>query len=178
QRHPGDVQVDPHLALGGHLRSRGGQAGGTEVLQGDEQPAVEQLERALEQLLLLEGISHLDRRPAVLAAVPAVPELGGREHRGPADAVAAGRCAEQDDDVAGSRGGAADETLAPGEAQRHRVDEAVLLVGALEVDLASYGWNTDRVAVVRDAGDGAVEQVADAVAARGLDRKSTRLNSS
>ena len=44
QRHLGDVDVDPHAALGGHLGCRGGQPGGAEVLQRHEQPALEQLQ--------------------------------------------------------------------------------------------------------------------------------------
>ena len=44
--------------------------------------------------------------------------------------------------------------------EAHRVDEAVLLVGVLEVDLAPHRGDADRVAVVADAGDRALEQVA------------------
>ena len=50
-----------------------------------------------------------------------------------------------------------------GEPDAHRVDEAVLLVGSLEVDLAADGRDPDRVAVVADAGDDVVEQVARAL---------------
>ncbi len=46
------------------------------------------------------------------------------------------------------------------EPDAHRVDEAVLLVGGLEVHLAAHGRHTDRVAVVADALDGPVEEVA------------------
>ena len=46
------------------------------------------------------------------------------------------------------------------EPERHRVDEAVLLVGLLEVDLAADRRHADRVAVVADPADGVVEQVA------------------
>ena len=44
--------------------------------------------------------------------------------------------------------------------EAHRVDEAVLLVGVLEVDLAPHGGDADRVAVVADPGDRLLEQVA------------------
>ncbi len=160
-----DVEVDPHATLGGHLGRGGGETCSAEVLQGDEQPAVEQLERALEQLLLLEGIAHLNGRPPILAALRVVViELGRGEHRGAADAVAAGRGAEEDHDVAGAGRRAAHEALAPGEPKGHRVHQAVLLVGRLEVHLAADRRHADRVAVVPDAGHRPVEQVAHTVA--------------
>ena len=156
QRHGVDVDVDADLALGRHLRGRGGEARRAQVLQRDDQAQLEQLERALEQLALLERVADLHGRP--LVAVLA--ELGRGEHRRAADPVAAGRGAEQHDHVARAGGGAADELLARREAERHRVDEAVLLVGGLEVDLAADRRHADRVAVVADPGHGTVEQVA------------------
>ena len=60
QRDLADVEVQADLALARHLGARRGQAGRAEVLQRDEQPALEQLERALEQLLLLERVADLD----------------------------------------------------------------------------------------------------------------------
>ena len=56
--------------------------------------------------------------------------------------------------------GAADQRVGAREPERHRVDEAVLLVGLLEVDLAADRRHADRVAVVADAADRVVEQVA------------------
>ena len=40
-----------------------------EVLQRDQQPALEQLQAALEQLRLLEGVADLDRRPLRVVAL-------------------------------------------------------------------------------------------------------------
>ena len=71
-----------------------------------------------------------------------------------------GRGPEEHDDVPDARGGAADHAVLVGEPERHRVDEAVLLVRALVVDLAADRRHADRVAVVRDPGHGVVEQVA------------------
>ena len=70
--------------------------------------------------------------------------------------------------VAGARRGRADQPLARRQPQAHRVDQAVLLVAVLEVDLAADRRHADRVAVVADAGDRAVEQVAGALGALGL----------
>ena len=157
QRHLADVEVDPDLALGGHLGRRGGEAGGAEVLERDEQVAVEQLQRALEQLLLLERVADLDRR--ALGGVE-LAELGRGEHRRAADAVAARARAEQQHDVADARGRRLHQAVLVDQPEAHRVDEAVLLVGVLEVDLAPHGGDADRVAVVADAGDRLLEQVA------------------
>ena len=55
--------------LGGHLARRGGQTGGSQVLQREQQVALEQLQAALEQLRLLERVADLDARP--LRIVPA-----------------------------------------------------------------------------------------------------------
>ena len=75
--------------------------------------------------------------------------------------------AEQHERVAGAGGRAAHQPLALAQAERHRVDQAVLLVRPLEVDLAADRRHADRVAVVADARDGAVEQVARACAGSG-----------
>ena len=66
----------------------------------DEQAALDELERALDQLLARERVADLDARP--LRVVALVDVLRG-EHRGAADAVAAGARAEQDDEVARRR---------------------------------------------------------------------------
>ena len=159
ERHPPHVEVDADAALRRHLRRRRGQPRRAQVLQGDQQPGVEQLERALEQPALLERVADLDRR--ALGAV-LVAELGGGEHGGAADPVAPRARAEQHDHVPDARGGAPDQLAGLDQADAHRVDEAVLLVRALEVDLAADGGDADRVPVVADAGDGVLEQVAGA----------------
>ena len=157
QRDAADVEIDPHAALGRHLRRRRGQPGGAEVLERDQQPGVEQLERALEQLALLERVADLHGR--ALGAV-LVAELGAGQHGGPADPVAARARAEQHHDVADPGRGAPDQLVGLDQADAHGVDQAVLLVRALEVDLAADRGHADRVAVVPDARDRVLEQVA------------------
>ena len=169
QRHRGDVDVDADLALGGHLRGRGGEAGGAEVLQRDEQAALEQLQRALEQLLLLERVADLHGRALVARPRPSSAEASTEAPPMPSRPVEAPNSTHH---VARPGGGAAHELLARREPERHRVDQAVLLVGALEVDLAADRGHADRVAVVADAGDRAVEQVARARGARRPARRS------
>ena len=97
-------------------------------------PFSEQLQAALEHLRLLEGVADLHRRPLRLVALA---ELGRGQHRGAADPVAPGRGAHQDDRVADPGGGGADHLVLLGDPDAHRVDQAVVLVGRLEVDLAA-----------------------------------------
>ncbi len=120
-------------------------------------PSSSSWQRALEQLLLLERVADLHRRALVGVGVP---ELGAGQHGRAADPVAARARAEQHDHVADARGRAADQLVLLDQADAHRVDQAVLLVGALEVDLAADRRDADRVAVVADAGDRVLEQVA------------------
>ena len=54
------------------------------------------------------------------------------------------------------------------EPEAHRVDQAVLLVAALEVDLAADRRDADRVAVVADPGHGPIEQIPRALRRRRL----------
>ena len=155
------VDVEADLALARHLRRRGGQAGGAEVLERDQQLAVEQLQRALEQLLLLERVADLDRRAASRRR-----PRPARRRRAPTRRRSRRGRSRRRRAPARCRRPAAAERISRSrrrEAQAHRVDQAVLLVGALEVDLPADGRDADRVAVVADARDHALEQVARAL---------------
>ena len=94
-----DVHADATLRRG--LRRRAREAGRAEVLHADRELAVEQLEARLDQPLLLERVADLHRRALRLAAFF---EARRREHARAADAVAAGRRAEQHREVAGAFG--------------------------------------------------------------------------
>ena len=163
QRHARDVEVDARRRPWTPSPTRDDvRPGGAEVLQRDEQPALEQLERALHELLLRERVADLDRRALVA-------RRRRRARRRPAPTRRRCRRARS----RRRRGRARCRRRPPrerimrrvsAEAERHRVDEAVLLVGRLEVDLAADRRHADRVAVVADAGDRAVEQVARALA--------------
>ena len=83
-------------------------------------------------------------------------ELGRGEHRRAADAVAAGAGAEQHERRCPTPAAALRISRSCGaRPDAHRVDQAVLLVGRLEVDLAADRRHADRVAVVADARDDA-----------------------
>ena len=147
--------TSPLDAISDELESQPGRA---QVLQRGEQLAA-RAARGSTRAASTPRTGRRSGRDGRLAIVLLV-ELGGGEHRRAADPVAAGARAEQHEQVAHARGGAADQPLVRREPDAHRVDQAVVLVGGLEVDLAADGGHADRVAVVADARDGPVEQVA------------------
>src|SRR5262249_46222367 len=144
---------------------RGRKTRGAEVLERGEQLTVEQLQTALEQLLLGERVADLHRWALRFVALA---ELGAGKHRRAADAVAAGERAQQQHDIADADGGARGQALVWCKPDAHRVDETVLFVASLEVDLASDRRHPDRVSVMADPGDRALEQVARAGRPGGL----------
>ena len=84
----------------------------------------------------------------------------------PADAVAAGRGAEQDDVVARPGRLGQDQHPLLEQADGHDVDERVALVGRVEDELAADGRDADAVAVAADAADDAVHEMAGVRVAR------------
>ena len=155
--HTGDVDVHPRARLRRGLRRRARQAGGAEVLHADGEAGVEQRQARLDELLLLERVADLDRRALVLGALL---EPGRRQHAGAADAVAAGRRAEQHREVALAGRAREHEPVVREQAEAQHVDERVLAVAVVEHDLAADGGHADGVAVAADARDDALEQVA------------------
>src|SRR5204863_3303899 len=115
---------------------------------------LDELDAHLDQLLAREGVADLHRRPLLRRALY---ELLAREHARPADAVAPRRRAEEDDEVAGRAAAGARHPLGGQQAHAHRVDEAVVRIGRVEERLAADRGDSDAVAVMADAGDGALE---------------------
>ena len=150
-----DLEADP--AARGHLGERGRKARGAQVLQRDDERAAGELERALEQLLAGEGIADL-HRGTLLGAL--LVEVLRREDAGPADAVAPGERAVEDDLVADAGSGGPHELIGLEHPQRHRVDERVVTVGGVEDGLAADVRDADAVAVAADAAHDAVEEPA------------------
>ena len=69
QRHLRHVDLDADVATGRHLGRGTRQAGRAHVLDRDDMPAANELERRLEEQLLGEGVAHLDARPLGVALV-------------------------------------------------------------------------------------------------------------
>jgi hypothetical protein len=99
KRHAVEVHVDSRSRRS-HLRETRREARGAAVLQRLDETRLDELDARLDQLLAGEGIADLDGRPLVGVVLA---ELGRREHRGAADAVAARRRAVEDDVVARRR---------------------------------------------------------------------------
>ena len=152
QRNAVEVDVDPEV--GGHLGERRRDARGAAVLQRLDEARGHELHRRLDELLAGERIADLHRRALVGRRVV---ELLAREHGGAADAVAAGRRAVEDDEVARDGRLRPHEPVDGEQPDAHRVDEAVVAVGLVEDRLAADGRDADAVPVVADAAHGARE---------------------
>ena len=154
QEHVLEVDVHAGVAVGGQLGGRARDARGTEVLDALDDVGLEQVEAALDEDLLHEGVAHLDG--GALGGHAVFEGLGG-EDGGAADAVAAGARAEEDDEVAfAGRVGQVDVVVAQ-LADAQRVDEGVALVGGVKLGFAADVGQAQAVAVAADAGDDAVD---------------------
>ena len=63
--HQIQIQLDAHMALGGHLGAAAGEASGTHVLGGQHITAFKGLKAGLNQSLLQKRVTHLHRRPVI-----------------------------------------------------------------------------------------------------------------
>ena len=148
------VEVDVDAVVGRHLGERGSDTRCTAVLERLDEPALDELDRGLDQLLAHERIADLHRR-ALLGRL--VVELLAREHRRPADPVAPRRRPVQEDRVARRRRLRACQPVGRQQPDAHRVDQAVVPVGLVEHRLASDRGDSDTVSVVADPADRAGE---------------------
>ena len=150
QRDPVELDVHAAVARAGQLAGRAGQAGAAEVLDAGDQSRGEELEGALDEQLLHERVADLDARP--LGRTGGVEGLAG-EHADPADAVAAGLGAVQDDLVADAARLGEVQVLVAEHADAQGVDERVAEIGLVEDRLAADVRQAEAVAVAADAGD-------------------------
>jgi hypothetical protein len=84
-------------------------------------------------------------------------KLLAREHARASDAVAPGRRSEEDDGRAGDSSAGVCHPAGRDKADAHRVDEAIVAVGAVEDRVPADGRYADAIAVVPDPLDRAVE---------------------
>ena len=150
------LEVDAHTraAVRGELAGRARDARGAEVLDGLDEFSLVELETALDEHLLGEGVAHLHGGALGGAAVG---EGVGCQDRRPADAVAARARPEQDDLVAGAGGVGELDVLVAHDADGEGVDEGVALVDRVEDGLAADVRQAQAVRVGRDARDDAVD---------------------
>jgi hypothetical protein len=150
--------VELHVDAGAvarHLGERRREAPCAAVLERGYEAALDELEARLDHLLAGEGVADLHRRALLLGRLA---ELLAREDARAADPVAAGRGAVDDDGVPLAARARAHQPRDREEADAHRVHERVVRVPLVEDALASDRRDADRVAVVADATDGAVER--------------------
>ena len=152
QRHLVELDLHAAVAGGGQLGGRAGQAGATEVLDALDDARGVEVEAALDEDLLREGVTDLDGGPLGRAAL--LEGLRG-EDGDATDAVAARLGAEEHDLVAGAGRVGEVEVLVAQRADAQRVDERVALVALVEDDLAADVGQAEGVAVAADALDDA-----------------------
>lgn len=150
------VELDAHAAgaVGRQLRGRAGESGGAQVLNTHDQLLGEGLQGALDEELLLEGVTDL--HGGTLRRLRVVEGLT-RQDRGAADAVAARASPVQDDLVAGAGRLREVDVLVPHHADRTGVDQRIALVTGVEDELAADVRQAQAVAVAADARDDAGE---------------------
>ncbi len=149
QRHPVELDVHPAVTGGGELGGRAGQPGTAEVLDAGDHAGGEELEGALDEELLHEGVPDLDARAL---GRPTLVEGLAREDGHPADAVAAGARAVQHHLVAGAGRVGEVEVLVAQHADAESVDERVAGVGLVEDGLTADVGQAEAVAVAADTG--------------------------
>ena len=165
RRHPGlahrnlrEVELHPDAAARAHLERGGRQPRRAHVLDGDDGVTLEHLEDGLEHELLDERVAHLYGGPALgLGVVEHV-----RGHGCAMDPVAARFRARVEDGIPGPRGLRAEDPILADEADRHRVDEDVLVVGGVKEGHPADRRNADAVAVAADSAHDTVDEVAHA----------------
>ena len=140
----------------GHLGERGRETRGAAVLQGLDEPAIDELDARLDQLLARERVTDLHRR-ALVGAVCS--QLLAREDGCAADAVASGRRPVENDEPAGAARLRPRHARARKQSDAHRVDEAVVRVCVVEDGFAADGGHPNRVPVRADSCHCALERV-------------------
>jgi hypothetical protein len=169
QQHLLEVDVHAGAAVRGELGGGAGDARGAEVLDALDGAGREQLEAALDEDLLHEGVADLHAR--ALDGAVLLEGLRG-EDRGAADAVAARARTEEHHLVARAGGGGEVDVLMAQHAERERVDQGVGLVRGVEDGLPADVRQAEGVAVAAHPGDHAVH---DALGVGVVDRAEAQL---
>ena len=154
--HEVQVHGDAQFRAVRHLAGAADQSGGAHVLHARHDARLDGFQRGFQQQFLHERVAHLHGRAVRLRRVA---EVGGREHRA-AQPVPPGLAAHVHDGVPDLAHRPLRQILVAQQAQRHHVHQRVLLVAGVEGHLAAHRGHADRVAVVRDALDHAVQQEA------------------
>ena len=165
RRHPIEIELNAEAALGGHLRTAAGEAGGAHVLGRHHITTLEGLQTGLDQPLLQKGIAHLHGGAIVEGGLG---ELGTGE-AGAAHAIAAGGAAHINHRIAHPPGTGADDVVGFHQPQGHGIDQGVTAVTGIKGHLTAHRGHADAVAVVGDAGHHALHQADIALVLQGAE---------
>ena len=151
-------QVNADAAPGPRRRldGRAGQPGGPQVLYRQHRARVQRLQAGFDEHLFEEGIAHLNRGPQFRFLLE-----GARcQPRCAVNAIASRVGSRQQQHAARYSRRRRCQPVRLYQPDAHGVDQRVVGIGRVEVDFAAYVWNSDTVAVPRDAAHHAAEQVA------------------
>ncbi len=152
------VQNGAGAALGAAFDDGRGKPGGAEVLQADDPVAVfgGEFVAGLHQELFHERVADLDCRAHLFEAGLRVRAAG--EAARAVDAVPAGIGADEEENVPDSGRAGALQAVGSRDANAHRVDQRVSVVGAGEEHFAADSWDAEAVPVPADAANDAIEE--------------------
>ena len=150
QQNLGQVDVHAALTVRSQLAGCAGNTRSTQVLNTLNHGALEQLQAALNQNLLSEGVAHLNGR--TLRRLGVIERLG-RQHRRTADTVATGACTEQNNLVAHARCVRQADVLVTHNTHSQCVDQRVCLVAGIELNLAADVRQAQGVTVTTNTGN-------------------------
>ena len=148
------IQLDSKAAFGGHLRTTAGQTGSAHVLSSHHITAVESLETCLNQTLLKEGITDLDRR-TIIQRVSTELRTG---KTGTPHAVPSGCAADINDRVANSLSAGFHDLLGLHQTKSHGIHQWITGVGRIESHFTTDGGHSHAIAVMGNAGDHPFDQ--------------------
>ena len=153
-RNPIEIKLNPQAALRRHLRTAAGESGSPHVLSCNHITTGECLQTGLDQPLLQEGITHLNRR-TVIQGVSTEFSTG---EAGTAHAIPTRGAADVDHRIAHPLGAGLDDLLGLHQTQSHGIHQGIAPIGGIKGHFTAHGGNPDAIAVMGNAGDNALYQ--------------------
>src|SRR5262249_42758256 len=146
-------QIDAGAGSRSHFAARAGQAGGSHILNADDEAFLHGLEAGLEQQFLHKRVADLNVRPLGAGIFS---ETSG-SHGSAVNTVAPGFRADVDHRIADAGRAAIKDLVFFEDAECKGVHQRVLRVTIGKVDFAADGRDTETVSVERNAADHAFE---------------------
>ena len=148
------IQLHSKSTLGCHLGTTTGQTSSTHILSGDHITAGECLETGLNEPLLQEGITHLNRRTII--------QRIGTELRagkaGTPHTVPSGCTADINDRVANALRTGFHDFLGLHQTKSHRIHQRIAGIGRIKGHFTTDGGHTNAIAVMGNSGHHTLDQ--------------------